>query len=106
MSEQELEFDSYNTMDYAMHRHDIKRLEELTNLQEVNNKLALGWVLLAIIQVGDQIQEGEPMCYSHPIYIMGVPRPRMCLGNFKIKHDPMAMIWHHSEKEWHCPTCE
>ena len=26
---QEIPFDNYNTLDYAMHRHDIERIEEV-----------------------------------------------------------------------------
>ena len=89
-------------LDYAMYSHDIERIEELSNFNEVNTHMEEdGWVLLAITQFGDTdtfYHSGEPIYNSHPLYTMGVPRPQLCFKGHLKK-------WEHTKKEWVCLDC-
>jgi len=95
-------------LDYAMHRHDIERLEkvpfygrgpdhnpkhnELAYINMVNYRLAEGWKVLGLGTDAD----------SEPFAFMGVPRPKECGG--LPKHDGLK-VYSLRDDKWHCPKC-
>ncbi|KKM69902.1 hypothetical protein LCGC14_1446230 [marine sediment metagenome] len=87
-------------MPYSMHVHDIGSIEEASILK-VNDRLKDGYVLLAIVQYGD-----EAGC-SEPAYSMGRPRDTYCTG-WDNAHKPTRKHWNHKDKKWFCPVegCE
>ena len=85
---------------YAMHVHDIGEIEEVSILQ-INDKLKEGYVLLAIVQYGE---EGGG---ADPAYSIGWPRAKYCTG-WDNSHKAIRKHWNHKDKKWFCPVegCE
>ncbi len=90
-------------LDYAMHRHDIERLEKVSfyarNPDEgketpfrnmVNIRLAQGWKVLSLFSDAD----------NEPAAIMGVPRPKECT-----RHLDTVKTYYLRDDDWHCPEC-
>jgi len=104
MENQEIPFDNYNTLDYAMHLHDIERIEEV-EFVEINARLKEGWALLALHNVfSDFLNDGRP--YSDVWGYMGVPRPQFCTIGFSKEHPQRVQkIWDHQNNEWECRYC-
>lgn len=105
---QEIPFDNYNTLDYAMHRHDIERIEEV-DFGEINKRLKEGWALLALFPIhnADDIGGTDTSVWGY----MGVPRSQTCVGSSfsrgkRLKHIATEKVWNHMNKTWHCPVCE
>ena len=90
---QEIPFGNYNTLDYAMHRHDIYHIKATRNIGQANLDMYEGWVLLWIGNDGD----------GDLNYILGQPRPKYCPA---IHGTPTARVWNHMAKIWQCPVCE
>lgn len=98
-------------LDYAMERHNIERLEEVSALK-VNEKLALGWKAFhaGVIHLPDS---GEDSAFW---FIMGVPRPKYCIGEQYVstifgqqirskKHERAELKYHVRHDMWWCPCC-
>ena len=91
-------FGNYNTLDYAMHRHDIYHIKATRNIGQANLDMYEGWVLLWIGNDGD----------GDLNYILGQPRPKYCKGHFDSDHGhsaPELKQWDHNREEWVCRTC-
>ena len=86
---------------YTMHIRDIEKLTEFSDLREVDkHRKEDGWVLLSIKQYADTdtyVHSGDAIYNSHPVYIMGIPRPQYCVTCKGKK------TWNHAEDEWQCP---
>lgn len=88
-------------LDYAMHRHDIERLEvvpfygrdddgdkQYKNM--VNLRLTQGWKVLGLFADAD----------NEASSIMGIPRPKECS-----KHLDTIRAYYIRDDKWHCPEC-
>lgn len=94
-------FDNYNTLDYAVYRHDIERLEEV-RFTDLNKRLNEGWALLHLATIYSQdgvFQESAVWAY------MGIPRARHCQGAFSEFHERTQAVWDHVARVWVCPIC-
>jgi len=92
---------------YAMAVHDIERLEKVyfwaRNPDEgketpyrniVNIRLSQGWKVMFL---GNGIEED-------PFAIMGVPRPKHCMGAINNPHKAQQ-VWDNERAIWVCPEC-
>jgi len=77
-------------LDYAMHRHDIERIERvLFDDVEVNNRMADGQKPLHMGHDGD----------GDLVIVFGIPRPKECSKHAVIKE------YYLRDDSWNCPTC-
>jgi len=81
-------------LDYAMHIHDIERLESVEGTEEVNKKIADGWKPLLITNFYHA--SGVPF----PVVYMGVPRPKECS-----RHLDTIKVYYLRDDDWKCPEC-
>jgi hypothetical protein len=104
---QEIPFDNYNTLHYAMHLHDIERIAQVETV-DINENLRKGWVLLALFTQTEICWELPPFPVHTTAAYMGKPRPQYCSGNWSdddLHPDNTQKTWNHDRKEWECRWC-
>lgn len=96
---------SYETINYAMHQHDVERIAEVETV-DINENLRKGWVLLGLFTKTKIFYESPPFPVHTTTAYMGIPRPQFCTYNFINGHpDKVQQGWDHQNNEWECRYC-